>query len=390
MRRRTSVTVILFLIIAWLIPAAGARAQQAPPPPENAARSAFMINADNGEVLYSKEPDLSLAMASTTKMMTALIVIENCQNLDDEVTVSKQAAEVGESSMWLEEGEKLTVRQLLDGLLIQSGNDAAVALAEYEAGSVDEFVDQMNRRAEELGLEDTHFTNPHGLDEEQHYTSARDLVTVAKEIMKYPEIRQIVATEEMTIPWAGHPYDRSLVNHNHLLWLSPTVTGIKTGYTDAAGQCIVVSATDKGINLIVSYMGGPSLDERNQDILNLLQYGFDSYQQRPVITSGEQYALVDIPYENGKSMPLVSSDDLVRMVYVGDEVEYRLVIPDKLTLPVSTGDKVGLVEAYDGDTYLGSAFLLATEDVPKPGWWDRANYVLDSVYHFLLSIAPAG
>jgi D-alanyl-D-alanine carboxypeptidase (penicillin-binding protein 5/6) len=400
-----TIALLLFLLLAILAPAAPAQQQQAPEAsgpaagplapqplqqPAVAAKTAFMINADDGEVLYSKEPDVSLPMASTTKMMTALIVMENCQNLDDEVTISKRAAEVGESSIWLEEGEKLTVKQLLEGLLIQSGNDAAVALAEYQSGSVEAFVDLMNQRARELGLTQTHYTNPHGLDDPDHYTSARDLVTLGRKIMKYPEIRQIVATTEMAIPWPGRPYDRDLVSHNHLLWMSDTVTGIKTGYTDAAGQCIVVSATDRGIDLIVSYMGGPTLEERNQDILNLLQYGFDSYQERPVITNGQEYASVEVPYQREESMPLVSAGDLVKLVNIHDDVQYRTVLPDELTLPVSIGDKVGLVEAYDGDTYLGSSFLLATQDIPKPGWRDRASYFLDSVFHFLLSVALTG
>ena len=371
-----------------IVPMAHAQVETAAP--EITARSVYMINADNGEVIYSKNPDDSSAMASTTKMMTALLVMENCPDLDSPVTISKRAVEVGESSVWLQEGETLTVRELLYGLLVQSGNDAAVALAEYQGGSVETFVEMMNQRAAELGLEQTHFTNPHGLDDPEHYSSARDLVVLGGELMKYPEIRKIVATTEMTIPWAGHPYGRTLVNHNHLLWQTPAVTGIKTGFTDEAGQCIVVSASDKGINLLVAYMGGQSLAQRDQEVMALLQYAFDSYRQQKVITKGKEYADIDIPFRRGEAMALVSDGDLVKQVYIRDEIEYRVVLPDEMNLPVYQGDKVGLVEAYEGDVYLGNAYLLATQDVLKPGWLGRINYLLDSVYHFLLVTAVGG
>lgn len=364
-------------------------AQQEAVPPAIAAKTAFMINADNGEVIYSKEPDARLAMASTTKMMTALLVMENTINLDEPVVISKRAAETGESSVWLVEGETLTVGELLHGLLIQSGNDAAVALAEHEAGSVEAFIEQMNQRASELGLENTHFVNPHGLDNPDHFSSARDLVVMGREIMKYPVIRQIVAMQESTIPMQGQPGGRLLITHNHLLGLSPAVTGIKTGFTDAAGQCIVVSAGDKNVNLIVSYMGGPSLAQRNQDILALLQYGFDSYQDRTVVVAGETYGEIGLPYDFDARQSLVAEKELVKQVYVKDTVDYKLILPEDLVLPVKVGDRVGLVEVYEGDKYLGSIYLLATEDVPKPGVGDRITHFLESIYHFLLSSALA-
>jgi D-alanyl-D-alanine carboxypeptidase (penicillin-binding protein 5/6) len=212
-------------------------------------------------------------------------------------------------------------------------------------------------------------------------------VTLAREVMKHPVLREMVATKEVTIPWRGHPEGRALLNHNHLLWLTPAVTGVKTGFTDAAGQCIVVYASDKGVNLMLSYMGGPSLAQRDQEVMALLQYGFDSYQQRKVIAGGEAYADVGVPYDWGRTMPLVADGDLVEQVYVRDEIEYRTVLPEDMSLPVHRGDKVGLVEAYEGDIFLGSCYLLATEDVPEPGLLGRINYLLESVYHFLLFTA---
>lgn len=383
---RTHLALALLLAIGLLLAGypAVAVAQADSVAPGIAAKSALVMNADNGEIIYSKEPDMRLAMASTTKMMTALLVVENIPNLDEPVVISKRAAEVGESSVWLMEGETLTVRELLYGLLIQSGNDAAVALAEYEAGSAEAFTEQMNRRAVEMGLENTHFANPHGLDNPEHFSSAADLAALGREVMKYPEVRQIVVLQQSAIPMAGQPGGRLLISHNPLLGLSPTVTGVKTGFTDTAGQCIVVSASDKGVNLMLSYMGGPSQAQRSQDVLALLQYGFDSYQDRKVIVQGEEYGELDFPYERDRKLPLVSEDELVKQIYIRDQIEYRLVLPDELVLPVRSGDKVGLIEAYEGDIYLGSSYLVAAEDVPKPGFGGRITYLLESIYHFML------
>jgi len=375
-------------------PASGSGATPAPPPvapPAIGAKSAVMINADDGRILYSLNPDERLPMASTTKMMTALMTIENHgKSLTDVVTCSQRCAEVGESSIWLTAGEKLSVKDMLMGMLIQSGNDAATALAEYDAGSVEGFVAKMNDRAAAMGLSNTHFANPHGLDDPEHYTSAADFTKLARELMRHQEIREIVKLDEAAIPWPGQPYSRDLINHNHLLDLYPAVNGIKTGYTDAAGQCIIISASEGGTNLILSYMGGASLPGRNEDVINMLAYGFASYRQQTVISGGAEYSAVDLPYNYGRKLPLVSEADLVKKVYIGNTVEQKIVLPDHLDLPVHKGDKIGLVEAFEGPRYLGSTYLLATEDVPPPGFKDRITYYIEAVYNFLLSAIKLG
>lgn len=358
-----------------------------PSPPEVTARSVYLINADNGEVIYSLNPDEQLPMASTSKMMTALIVVEKIDDLEEMVTVSKRAAEVGESSVWLEEGESLTVEQLLAGMLIQSGNDAAVALAEYVSLSVDAFAGEMNERAAELEMTNSHFTNPHGLDDPDHYSSAADMARLGRAIMKHDVLRKLVGSEEYVIPWEGEPYERSLVNHNHLLGMSPAVNGIKTGFTDAAGQCIVVSASDQGVNLILAYLGGPSLEQRNQEVLALLDYGFNSYQEKKIISRGEQYSTIDVPYHRDKNVALVSDSDLIKQVFIGDTVYFKFVLPEELLLPVHVGDKVGLIEAYEGEKYLGSTYLVATEEIPKTDWRGQIGYYIQSLFNILLTIA---
>jgi D-alanyl-D-alanine carboxypeptidase (penicillin-binding protein 5/6) len=381
---------LLLSIFLLFIVAPLAVAEDGPAPPAQAARSVVLINADTGQVLLSINPDERLAMASTTKMMTALLIIENCKDLNAKVTTSQRAAEVGESSIFLVAGESLTVREMLNGMLIQSGNDAATALAEFEAGSVENFAEQMNQRAAGLGMTNTHFTNPHGLDDPNHYTSAADFAKLGRELMKHPEICEIVARPSFDIPWSGQPWPRTLINHNHMMEQYPFINGIKTGYTDAAGQCIVISASQNGVNLILSYLGGPSLGQRDADVLNLVQFGFDSYRQQSVIAQGTEYASVEVPFYYNRRLSLVAQDNLSRVVYVKDSIEQKLVLPEDLKLPVHKGDRIGLVEVWGNGRFLGSSYLMAAEDIADPGMGERVTFYVKSAFGFLLSAVKPG
>lgn len=381
-------TITMALCLFVLTPPA--LADDGPPPPGVSARAVVLINADTGQVLYSLNPDEPMAMASTTKMMTALLTMENIKDLNAMVTTSQRAAEVGESSVWLTTGEKLTVQEMLTGMLVQSGNDAATALAEFQSGTVEAFADKMNKRAAELGMKNTHFANPHGLDDPAHYTTAADFARLGTEVIKFPLIREIVKSPYATIPWTGQPFGRSLTNHNHLLEQYPYINGIKTGYTDNAGQCIVISASENGVNLVLAYLGGPSLGQRDAEVVSLVRYGFDSYQQRTVIEQGTRYASIDIPFEWGRKMELASADNLVKTVYVKDNVVHQLTLPEEVELPLHKGDKIGIIEAYDGGRLLGSSYLLATEDVPEPGYSERVTYYIHSVFNLVLSVVIPG
>jgi D-alanyl-D-alanine carboxypeptidase (penicillin-binding protein 5/6) len=305
------------------------------------------------------------------------------------VTISERAATVGESSVWLTAGEQLSVEELLMATLIQSGNDAATALAEFNAGSVEAFVGKMNKRAAELGMASTHFTNPHGLDDPEHYTTASDYIILAQEFRKHPKLMEIVNCSQETISNMGQPDARLLINHNHLLDLFPVINGIKTGFTDAAGQCIIISADNEGVNLLLAYLGADSYAQRDKEVIDLVNYGLSLYRNETVIEQGGVYSRVKIPYSNDGELRLVAEEGRTGQIYYEHEVEHRLIVPEEMVLPVKKGDKVGLVSAYEGGTFIGSTYLIATEDVPGVSWTGKVGYYFESVFG-ILSIASLG
>jgi len=250
-------------LFPWQVRALGELGQV----PDVSARAALIADADTGAILHELNGDRVVPPASTTKMMTALLVLENA-SLDDMVTVSPIALTIGEASMSLVQGEQLSVHDLLHGLLLVSANDAAMALAVHVSGSVEGFVEEMNKRAGMLGMTNTNFMNPHGLDFESHHSSAKDLLLLAREALRVAEFREIVAKSEATV--AG----RYLVNTNQLLTSYEGTEGVKTGTTDLAGQCLVVLVRRNSTSLLVIVLGS---DDRYEDARNLLNFGFANY-----------------------------------------------------------------------------------------------------------------
>lgn len=315
------------------------------------AAAAYLMDPETGDVLYSKNPEQALPMASTTKIMTAIVTMENA-SLQDSVTISENAVSVGESSAWLGKGEILTVEQLLYALLVQSANDAAVALAEYVGGSEEVFVEMMNERAGELGAENTHFGNPHGLDQAGHYTTARDLAVIAAWAMEKPLFREIVKSNGYQIPWPGHPFPRVLENHDKLLKMYPYATGIKTGYTLGAGKCLVGSAANDERELISVVLNGG--DSYFDQTIQLMEYGFDSFTRVDFAYSGQPLASVavgDFPRRQVNAVPQADLAFTVRRDYLDDfknaVIYYRGWIP----YPVSSGQEVGYMVASEGSPH---------------------------------------
>ena len=247
------------------------------------AQSAIMIEAGSGEVVYSKNPDQRMPMASTTKIMTALVALENC-DLQKKVTVSRDATNIEGSSIYLYPGEEMTMLDLLYGMMLESATDAAAAIAIEIGGDIEGFADMMNEKARALGLENTHFDNPHGLDSEEHYTTARELAIIAREAYSHPKFKEIASTLKKTIPLDGDEGARLLINHNKLLRRYEGATGIKTGFTKKSGRCLVSSARKDSLEFIAVTLNSP--DDWN-DHKKMLDLGFSRYESRTLCLSGE-------------------------------------------------------------------------------------------------------
>jgi D-alanyl-D-alanine carboxypeptidase (penicillin-binding protein 5/6) len=265
-------------------------------PPDVSAQTWILYDATFDRVLADRDADQRRAMASTTKMMTALLVVDNGSRFD-RVTISETAPEVGEAEIDLVAGEVWTVEQLLHAMLLGSANDAALAVAEHVGGSVERFVGLMNDRAAELEMDDTQFANPHGLDEENHFSSARDLLTLAQAMMAVDELAAIVDKREASLPPTTDGQERTVRTTNRLLYEYPGANGVKTGFTDDAGWTLAASAERDGRLLYAIVMGSVTVDRRFADAAALLDYGFSEFGVVEVIVAGVDYARRRLPDE---------------------------------------------------------------------------------------------
>ena len=341
----------------------------------------ILIDADTGQVLGAKNPDVKLPMASTTKIMTALIALEK-GSLDDTITLSEEAALQEGSSMYTSPGESYSLEEMLYGLMLNSGNDAAWALAEHIGGSVSSFVEAMNERARELGAVHTHFANPSGLPDPQHYSTARDLALIAKAAMEREDFRRIVSTKARNVPWPVKDTDKLLINHNRLLWRYEGADGIKTGYTNEARQCLVASATrgDQRLIAVVLKSEGNSVWT---DAEQLCDWGFANFANRVLVRAGDE--LETVPVERGVTDSIVAiADRDLKVTLPKNEIDQVQTVvqelPASLTAPIDKGQLLGKVVFTVNDKKVGEVPLVAAEDVkrpPKPWWfWVGLVFVL--------------
>ena len=295
------------------------------------AEKAILLDAQTGRVLYEKQADERSLIASTTKIMTALIVCEQC-NVLDRMCIPKEAVGIEGSSMYLQEGEVLTIQELLYGLMLHSGNDAAVALAIYCGGTVEGFSQLMNDKARCLGLSDTHFENPNGLDSPGHYSTARDLAVLAAYAMDNPIFAQTVSTKSITVG------DRTLTNHNKLLWQLEGADGVKTGFTKAAGRILVSSATRQGRHLIAVTINAPS---DWSDPASLMEEGFSKYSIRHIVSEGECLGSVEIAGGMSGSVELLAAEDFDYSLMETETTKVILEGPGFVYAPVVKGQSAG-------------------------------------------------
>ncbi len=330
------------------------------------AQHSILLDAQTGRMLYGKNPDAKSLIASTTKIMTALIVCEQC-NVLDRIRIPKEAVGIEGSSMYLQEGEILTIQELLYGLMLSSGNDAAVALAIYCGGTVEGFAGLMNDKAYALGLTGTQFVNPHGLDAPGHYSTAEDLAILAAYAMENPIFARTVSAKTVKVG------ERTLTNHNKLLWRVDGADGVKTGYTKAAGRILVSSATRQGRRLIAVTINAP--DDWNDHTV-LLEKGFSQYTVQQIVEKDQCLGMREIAGGQAGEVELLAAEDF--SYALTPEETPRIVISGQgfVYAPVSAGQEAGFAYVLLGDKIAGKILLkygntVEQEAVPEKSFWQK-------------------
>ena len=330
------------------------------------AKSAVLMDCATGRLLYEKNSEQKSLIASTTKIMTAILVCERT-NVLDRVKIPKEAVGIEGSSLYLREGEILTIQELLYGMMLHSGNDAAVALAIYCGGTVEGFAQMMNDKARSIGMTNSHFENPHGLDSENHYSTAHDLAILSRYAMQNPIFAEIVSTKTVKI---GH---RQLRNHNKLLWFLDGADGVKTGYTKAAGRILVSSACRDGRRLVAVTISAPN---DWQDHISLLDNGFHQYTQQCIVRKDDMLGYAEIAGGEAGKVQLIANDDFSYPLCLDEEIRIQLPQPGFVYAPVSAGQEAGFAQIFLNDSWIGRVELIYGQTVERdveqePGFWQR-------------------
>lgn len=395
MKKALSWIGVLLLVFQLAVPVFAENDQKQP---DVKAAAAILVDQGSGRVLFEKDADAKHYPASTTKIMTALLAIESLSTADS-VTASRTAVDVDRdgSNMGILEGEILTVEQLLYGLMVHSANDAANVLAETVSGSIESFVEKMNARAAEIGMSGTHFANPHGYHDDNHYTTARDLSLLAGIAMQNELFAKIVATPVYEIPpTEKYKETRHLSNNNSLInpmkgrkYLYSAATGIKTGHTSKAGNCLVSSASKDGTSLICVVLDAPDTDGTNYsfaDSITLFQYGFDNFKTQTISDTDEILATREVKWAAGNAQAILSTKEpvsaLLPVDYDKAALERTIEVPDIIKAPLAEGETIGSITyTYDGIT-LGKVDVINTKTVKK----SYVRMIFGTILHCLLSV----
>jgi D-alanyl-D-alanine carboxypeptidase (penicillin-binding protein 5/6) len=390
--RRQGAILLLAVLASLLLPVAGMAAKPPPQPePPVEGRAWGLIDARSGDVLLSHAGNQPLPIASTTKLMTAYVAMKDLP-LDKIVRAQPYEPEYGESLMGLRAGQRISVRDLLYGLILRSGNDAAHTLAIDAAGSQARFVAQMNRYAAALGLSHTHYANPVGLDEKGNYSSALDLMTLTRHLLAMPAFAAI-ADSRSGVLRSVHPR-RRIETINELLEMAPWVTGVKTGHTFGALYVLVGSGQRHGIKLISVVIGAPSDEARFDGNLELLEWGFHQYRHRQPVSRGQELADPEIRYSGGR-LPLRAQRAVAVGVRRGERVEVQVQAPGEVEGPLRRGRRLGRATVAVEGRRVGSVALLAARSVPQASAFDRAraffaaNWVLIGIGAFVILVIAA-
>lgn len=340
------------------------------------AKSAILVDFNTGKVLYSKNENEPLAMASMTKVMSMLLIMEKIDDgslkYDDIVEISTESSSMGGSQIFLNPGDKYKVIDLLKGVAMASANDAVVALAEKTYGSKEHFIEAMNKKAESLGLKNTHFVNVHGLDEEGHYSSAYDMSVMARELLKHEKILDFtrVYEEYLTKPDGSQIW---LVNTNKLVRFYDGVDGLKTGFTQKAGYCLTATGKKNNLRLISVVMGEESIEKRSSDTVKLLNYGFNTFKVNLIKNKSEILGKVNVQKGKKENVDVVLVNDLIELLNASDKPSnYKFkILVDKITAPVKKGDVIGKVKVLnDNGILISQVDITVNENVLKANLWD--------------------
>ncbi len=341
----------------------------------SSAESAFAFDMDSGRVFYEKNANIKRAMASTTKIATAITVIENCSDLDAIVKVDKRAVGIEGTSIYLREGEELSVRDLLYGLMLRSGNDSAVALAIYISGDIENFCKLMNETALRAGAENTNFTNPHGLDNPNHYTTARDLAKITAYALNNKDFAQIVSTKNIKIP-SSEEGTRFLANKNRLLNSLEGCIGVKTGYTKKAGRCLVSAVEKNDLRVVCVVLNCGPMFEESAEILNAICEKYKSY----AVLEPYKY-IADLPLENGDvpSIQVFSKKGLKLALTEQEHTQINVAydLPPKLIAPIKNEQEIGKVEVYFGKHLIFSEKIYTIDEVSSKLLKDKVKEILE-------------
>ena len=349
------------------------------------ARSYVLMEPISGKILYENNIDEKFAPASVTKVMTMLLTMEAVDSgkikLDDKVTCSENAKKMGGSTMLLDTGEVRTVEELLKGVAIASGNDAAVALAEYLGGTEEDFVNMMNKRCQELGMKNTTFKNCNGLPCEGHLSTARDISIMSRELLKHPTILKYTGTYMETIS-EGRKSPIELVNHNKLVRFFDGCDGLKTGFTNEAKYCISATAKRNGVRMLAVIMGAPTYKVRNRDAGILMNYGFSKYEGKKLVSKDEDVDKVQMGKQTDRFFMAKAKDNLEVVIPKGNNGELvKKVVMDDVKDEYKAGDIVGKCEVYLGDQKVGEVEVYCDRDVKKGGIFDSIKYNIKNIFN---------
>jgi len=374
MKRIVSI-MVMFLLISSLGMPAFAKENSDDSLVKN-VKSAILIERDTGKILYEKNSNQKLPPASMTKIMTMLLIMEQIDkgklSWNEKIRASEYAASMGGSQIFLEPGEEMTVKEMLRGIAIGSGNDASVAMAERIGGSEPAFVKMMNKKAKQLGLKNTVFKNTTGLPVEGHYSTAHDMAIMGKELLKYQDITKFTGLYEA---YLREDTDKKfwLVNTNKLVRFYPGVDGLKTGFTSEAKYCLTATAQKNGMRVIAVVFGAPTSKERNAEVTKMLDYAFSQYETHPIFKRNVSVGMAKISKGKISKVNAVTSEPISLLTKKGEKtskIQKKVVIMKDLQAPIERGDQVGTIQLVKSGKVLMESPLVAEKDVKEASWWN--------------------